>query len=302
MATRTIIKCKDCGLINDVWTKTRRSDIKCPHCKSESYEEVECPDMTEAEKKEYGFRDLREIFDVALRKIQPKKEDYFGCIEMCDYLKEEYGLTDEIYELAGYINDVLPILGHKCCERHPVYPYDTELGIKLSDGRFVIYSSMVYYSREIAFENDTLKDDREPEEIKKVLLEKIDTVRRLKSFTYGNHISMLGEIKDHDFDLETIKKARLAAIEYLEVKYKKEKEKQEAAEWKAKREQIVEELTKPVQITDPNYVKEATCPNCHKNTVYRISTTKRAASIGLFGLLSKNIGKTMECKHCGHRW
>ena len=46
----------------------------------------------------------------------------------------------------------------------------------------------------------------------------------------------------------------------------------------------------------------AKCPNCGKETVRKISSIKRAASIGFFGKFSTNIAKTMECASCGYKW
>lgn len=44
------------------------------------------------------------------------------------------------------------------------------------------------------------------------------------------------------------------------------------------------------------------CPTCNSTNVVKISGTKRFVSVGVFGLASSNIGKTMECKNCGYKW
>ena len=44
------------------------------------------------------------------------------------------------------------------------------------------------------------------------------------------------------------------------------------------------------------------CPTCGSTNVQKISRTKRVASILGFGILSKNIGKTFECRSCGYKW
>lgn len=41
------------------------------------------------------------------------------------------------------------------------------------------------------------------------------------------------------------------------------------------------------------------CPTCGSLNVKKIGGVERAASVGLFGLFSKKIGKTFECKNCG---
>lgn len=44
------------------------------------------------------------------------------------------------------------------------------------------------------------------------------------------------------------------------------------------------------------------CPHCGSTNIYKISTTSRMISTGLFGLASSKIGKTMQCKKCGYKW
>ena len=51
-----------------------------------------------------------------------------------------------------------------------------------------------------------------------------------------------------------------------------------------------------------NRVSGAKCPNCGRETVSRISTVKRTTSIALWGIFSKDLGKTMECDSCGYKW
>ncbi len=44
------------------------------------------------------------------------------------------------------------------------------------------------------------------------------------------------------------------------------------------------------------------CPTCGSTNIEKISGMKRFVTIGLFGLASSNIGKTMHCKNCGCKW
>jgi predicted RNA-binding Zn-ribbon protein involved in translation (DUF1610 family) len=44
------------------------------------------------------------------------------------------------------------------------------------------------------------------------------------------------------------------------------------------------------------------CPTCGSTNVKSISMGNRWLSIGLFGLASSKIGKSMECKNCGYKW
>lgn len=44
------------------------------------------------------------------------------------------------------------------------------------------------------------------------------------------------------------------------------------------------------------------CPTCGSTNIKKISGTKRWLSVGLFGLASSNIGKSMCCQNCGYKW
>lgn len=44
------------------------------------------------------------------------------------------------------------------------------------------------------------------------------------------------------------------------------------------------------------------CPHCQSTNIRSISTASRALSVGMVGLASSKIGKTMECKNCGYKW
>lgn len=44
------------------------------------------------------------------------------------------------------------------------------------------------------------------------------------------------------------------------------------------------------------------CPTCGSTNVQKISGMKRWVSVGLFGLASSDVGKTMVCKKCGYKF
>ena len=154
---------------------------------------------------------------------------------------------------------------------------------------------------------------KEIENNTKVILESaIRSIAELKQYSRGNTLMMTAcKLYDTDFDftLTDMQEARSECIASYdtqkEVKIKIAQNRVEQEEIQKRideRNRIAEILTQPVKNTDPNYVESATCPNCHKNSVYRISNVKRGASIGFFGLFSKDIGKTMECRSCGYKW
>lgn len=44
------------------------------------------------------------------------------------------------------------------------------------------------------------------------------------------------------------------------------------------------------------------CPVCDSTDIVRINGFRKGLSIVAFGLFSNDIGKTMQCKHCGHKF
>jgi len=44
------------------------------------------------------------------------------------------------------------------------------------------------------------------------------------------------------------------------------------------------------------------CPNCHSKNIKSISALNRGASIAMWGIFSKKINKSFECKSCGYTW
>lgn len=44
------------------------------------------------------------------------------------------------------------------------------------------------------------------------------------------------------------------------------------------------------------------CPTCGSPSVTKINGSKRWLSVGLFGVASSDVGKTMKCNNCGYKW
>ena len=44
------------------------------------------------------------------------------------------------------------------------------------------------------------------------------------------------------------------------------------------------------------------CPHCHSTDIKPISGLSRGASIAMWGIFSKKINKSFECKNCGYTW
>ena len=57
-----------------------------------------------------------------------------------------------------------------------------------------------------------------------------------------------------------------------------------------------EQIGKPLQ----QYIPK--CPTCGSPSVSKINGSKRLFSVGLFGVASSDVGKTMKCNNCGYKW
>ena len=44
------------------------------------------------------------------------------------------------------------------------------------------------------------------------------------------------------------------------------------------------------------------CPHCHSTNIKSISGLNRGVSIAMWGIFSKKINKSFECKNCGYTW
>ena len=44
------------------------------------------------------------------------------------------------------------------------------------------------------------------------------------------------------------------------------------------------------------------CPTCGSKDIKPISGINRGVSVAVFGIFSKKINKSFECKHCGYTW
>lgn len=60
-----------------------------------------------------------------------------------------------------------------------------------------------------------------------------------------------------------------------------------------------EEIKQQTTKQDSNVPK---CPTCGSTHIKKISGTKRWVGVGLFGVASSDMGKTMQCENCGYKW
>lgn len=62
-----------------------------------------------------------------------------------------------------------------------------------------------------------------------------------------------------------------------------------------------EPIPTPQQPSQPTESKPK-CPTCGSTNIKKISATKRWVGVGMFGLASSDMGKTMQCNNCGYKW
>jgi len=308
--TRTITKCTDCGLIQP---KSKYTDL-CVGCFNDSFIDTkEVLALTRNEKKLLHQEVIKLVRIVNYVFNQVKPQEYIGCIEICDYLKEMYNIDDSIYDIIAVFNYLLTECEHaNILNEIEGKPYLTK-DYRRTKYYLANYTTEKVNDLETGYWECDENTKKEIENNTKVILESaIRSIAELKQYSRGNTLMMTAcKLYDTDFDftLTDMQEARSECIASYdtqkEVKIKIAQNRVEQEEIQKRideRNRIAEILTQPVKNTDPNYVESATCPNCHKNSVYRISNVKRGASIGFFGLFSKDIGKTMECRSCGYKW
>lgn len=60
--------------------------------------------------------------------------------------------------------------------------------------------------------------------------------------------------------------------------------------------------TQSTVFTSTKQANRPKCPTCGSTNIAKIDAVERGVSVGLFGIFSSKIGKTMKCKSCGYKW
>lgn len=248
--------------------------------------------MKKQKEKAESEKDVKELWsymlNTAFSELKPKKEDYFGAIEMCEYLNKKYNLGDMMDSAVGFINESNYMLQNaKSCGSGKSYVAD--IMVKLADGKHFTYHPCYYVNTEQEKINQKAENEfiNSPLETIEKCLKYAEDKRKDEEY-YRKNCAVRASMEEMIQARERYKSA--------EIKYNKEM--QEQTEIK----QVLETVARPLPVADSNYIKGAKCPTCGKESVHRIGVGKRAVSIGLFGLFSNNLGKTMECKACGYKW
>lgn len=70
-------------------------------------------------------------------------------------------------------------------------------------------------------------------------------------------------------------------------------------EYELKMSQFKTQISQQTQQQESN---QPHCPHCQNTNIKPISTLNRGASIAMWGIFSKKINKSFECKDCGYTW
>ena len=84
------------------------------------------------------------------------------------------------------------------------------------------------------------------------------------------------------------------------LKLEKEKGKVKIEQEIQERRERDQRINSSIHISQPTYTPK--CPTCGSPDIKKIGNIERAASVGFWGLFSKKINKTFECKNCGYMW
>ncbi len=118
-----------------------------------------------------------------------------------------------------------------------------------------------------------------------------------KCYWCGNELEDIILTKDEMWDIYHISKD----IQFLEAMIDlKEKD---PIEFQLKMSQFRNQLQQQKQIKQAKEESsKPRCPHCNSTDIKSVSVLNRGASIALWGIFSKKINKSFECRNCGYTW
>ena len=235
---------------------------------------------------------------------KPKVEVDFDAFTLCDKIKEEYGCTNEIYSVVSLVNFFLRDVGKMTRGEMS----GTKYYLTCPDGRKVECFTYEYGEPKSVFRKDVREyharffDSNPQQELEHMIQyakEQIEKSYELaRSGAYRKDGFVYG-IKICASESEMREARSIFRIEAAKFDKRIEEERDIKEQIRLNKKIIASTTVTPVIA---GQIMGAKCPNCGKETVRKISSIKRAASIGLFGKFSTNIAKTMECASCGYKW
>lgn len=203
---------------------------------------------------------------------------------MCKYLNDKYNLGNIMDSVVDFINENFFFSNCECCNDGNVPVY--RIMVKMSDGRHFRYRTRYYVDKNEKIDQTYAKEFlTTPNKIINECLAYVETERKKPQ----NKASGLGAT------MEQMQQAKERLLLYVSTYKEKE-------EFDKERKNALKDLLQTPVYTFPNQVNGVKCPNCGREAVRKITAGKRAVSVGMFGLFSSKIGKTMECTLCGYKW
>ncbi len=120
-----------------------------------------------------------------------------------------------------------------------------------------------------------------------------DKVNRTKCITCGNQLETTILTVDEYSVLESISHDVNFFDAMIELKEK------DIIEYNLKMSQFRSQVEQKKQAEENSVPK---CPHCNSTNIKSLSGLNRGASIAMFGIFSKKINKSFECKNCGYTW
>lgn len=221
--------------------------------------------------------------------VNPKPEDLFGAIEVCDYLEEHYQLGGRADAAVGYVNANLTSSGAKL-NAFGFLKIDTH--IDTADGRAVSYATAHvqpqferWEQADAIFRTAKPIYDANPEQYVQECLD--------FAITESAQTDLHGKMGDCNFSMDEIKKAR---EKYLSAVTDKQKQKQLDSV------DVIANADCSVSASETGCIPDVKCPKCGKKYVQFIDADSQTGVNSLRSRRDKRKGRTMCCAACGYKW
>ena len=222
--------------------------------------------------------------------MNPKPEDLFGAIEVCDYLEEHYQLGGRADAAVGYVNANLTSSGAKL-NAFGFLKIDTH--IDTADGRAVSYATAHvqpqferWEQADAIFRTAKPIYDANPEQYVQECLDFAIT-ESARTDLHGEKWVIV------NFSMDEIKKAR---EKYLSAVTDKQKQKQLDSV------DVIANADCSVSASETGCIPDVKCPKCGKKYVQFIDADSQTGVNSLRSRRDKRKGRTMCCAACGYKW
>lgn len=107
--------------------------------------------MKKKKEKNESEKDVYELWlymlNTAFSELKPKEEEYFGAIEMCEYLNKKYNMGNKMNSAVGFINDYFFNLQNAKRCTTPGDVFASDFWIRLKNGKTFSYEPYYYINK-----------------------------------------------------------------------------------------------------------------------------------------------------------